>query len=87
MPNKCFQEKRLRLHKIGLTYAEATAYHDFHHTKNTGNFGSEYLDYFFGSMDAWIAVGGVDGYLAQKRQGNFGNVLNDAHPSRKVAQQ
>lgn len=72
------------LHKLGLTYAEQTAYHDFHHTKNSGNFAAPYLDYFFGTMDAWIEVGGVEGYLALKRQGVVGNVLNNIHPTQSA---
>ena len=62
------------LHRIGLTNAEAAAYHDYHHTGNRGNFGGPmYLDHFFGTMDAWLDIGGVEGYIAKKRQGN---VLN-----------
>jgi len=73
------------LHGIGLTHADATAYHDFHHVKNSGNFGTPYLDYFFGTMEAWKQVGGADGYVAQKREGAVGNVLNDIHPKRANA--
>lgn len=62
------------LHRIGLTNAEAAAYHDYHHTGNRGNFGGPaYLDHFFGTMDAWLDIGGVEGYIAKKRSGS---VLN-----------
>merc|ERR1711977_456183 len=54
------------LHHIGLTNSSAAAYHDFHHSGNRGNFGIEYLDYFCGTMDAWIKEGGEDGYIAKK---------------------
>ena len=43
-------------HKLGLTNADAAAWHDFHHTGNRGNFGAAYLDYLFGTMDAWVAM-------------------------------
>jgi len=52
-----------QLHKLGLTNADAACYHDFHHTGNSGNFGVEYLDYFCGTMDSYIKLGGRDGYL------------------------
>lgn len=56
---------------LGLTNAEHTAYHDFHHTSNTGNFGGcDYLDHIFGTQDSWLAVGGIEGYIAKKRSGN-----------------
>ena len=70
------------LYELGLL-GDAAPYHDFHHTVNSGNFGAEYLDHTFGTMDAWLRLGGVEGYLAKKKAGSFGNVLNDAHPSRK----
>jgi len=57
------------LHKIGLTHSEDAAWHDFHHTKNHGNFGpSPFTDYLFGTMDAWIQQGGCEGYVAQYRR-------------------
>lgn len=64
---------------------DAAPYHDFHHTKNSGNFGAEYLDHFFGTMDAWLRQGGTPGYVAAKRQGVVGNVLRNDHPERKAA--
>jgi len=54
------------LHKIGLTNATIAAHHDFHHTRNQGNFGWEILDYAFGTMDEWVSIGGRKGYLAQR---------------------
>ena len=67
------------LHRIGLTNSEGTAYHDFHHTGNRGNFGGpQYLDHFFGTMDAWLAMGGVEGYIRRKKKGvPTGNVLRN----------
>jgi sterol desaturase/sphingolipid hydroxylase (fatty acid hydroxylase superfamily) len=59
----CF--KHSWLNKIGLTHSGSAAHHDFHHTCNKGNFGWAVLDYAFGTMDAWVALGGTDGYLAQ----------------------
>jgi sterol desaturase/sphingolipid hydroxylase (fatty acid hydroxylase superfamily) len=56
-------------HKIGLTNASTCAYHDHHHMKNSGNFGAEYLDWMFGTMDAWVHIGGEDGYVALKKLG------------------
>jgi methylsterol monooxygenase len=50
---------------LGLTHGTHTVYHDFHHTGNRGNYGGpEYLDYFFGTMQPWIDIGGTEGYLA-----------------------
>lgn len=50
------------LHKIGLTNSDGAAYHDFHHTKNSGNFGGGmYLDYFFGTMDSYVKIGMAEG--------------------------
>jgi sterol desaturase/sphingolipid hydroxylase (fatty acid hydroxylase superfamily) len=51
------------LQKIGLTNSGGAAFHDFHHTKNRGNFGSLYIDYLFGTMDGWVAGGGLEGYI------------------------
>ena len=59
------------LHSVGLTNSESAAFHDFHHTGNRGNFGfgpPAYLDHCFGTMDAWLAVGGIEGYLAQCKE-------------------
>lgn len=56
------------LHSIGLTNSDSAAFHDFHHTRNCGNFGfgpPSYLDYCFGTMDSWLAIGGIEGYLEQ----------------------
>lgn len=43
------------LDSIGLLNAPEAAYHDFHHTKNKGNYGSgEFLwDYFCGTSHGW----------------------------------
>ena len=35
------------LHKIGLTFADTALYHDYHHTRNIGNFGGHIHDYLF----------------------------------------
>jgi len=59
------------LHSIGLTNSESAAFHDFHHTGNRGNFGfgpPAYLDHCFGTMDGWLALGGIKGYLAAQRE-------------------
>jgi len=53
------------LQQIGFTYSHTAAYHDFHHTGNRGNFGSAWLDWTFGTMDAWADLGGMQGYLKQ----------------------
>lgn len=52
--------------RVGLSNPEAAAWHDYHHTGNRGNFGAAYLDWLFGTMDAFAALGGVDGYLERK---------------------
>lgn len=56
------------LHRIGLTNADSTAFHDFHHTENKGAFGSEFTDHFFGTMDRWIQVGRAEGYVKLARE-------------------
>jgi len=55
-------------HKLGLTNSYRATYHDFHHTKNQGNFGSELMDYLFGTMDAWVESGDYEGYIKQYRR-------------------
>lgn len=65
------------LHSIGLTNSESAAFHDFHHTSNRGNFGfgpPAYLDHCFGTMDAWLAAGGIDGFLARCKKQAAGDV-------------
>lgn len=69
------------LHRIGLTYADQAAFHDFHHTGNQGCFAAEYLDHLFGTMDAWLKIGGIEGYLAKKKSSSFCNVLNKSKPA------
>ena len=60
----CF--KGTWLAKIGVLHG--SAYHDFHHADNRGNFGGpEYLDALCGTQDAWLKIGGTEGYMAQKR--------------------
>ena len=51
------------LHKIGLTNSESSAYHDYHHSGNRGNFGALWLDWLCGTMDAWLELGGTEGYI------------------------
>ena len=41
------------LHRIGLTNADGTLYHDFHHSKNIGNFASLPQDALFGTREGW----------------------------------
>ena len=44
------------------TNSDGAAYHDFHHTKNSGNFGGAmYLDYMFGTMDSYAKIGLAEG--------------------------
>ena len=43
--------------------------HDYHHTGNRGNFGAPYLDWLHGTMDSWLAEGGIEGYIAKKNHG------------------
>jgi len=49
---------------LWITHADGVAEHDHHHTNNRGCFGSVYLDYAFGTMDAYVACGMGDGYRA-----------------------
>ena len=51
------------MHKIGFTNSEAAAYHDYHHSGNRGNFGAVWLDWMCGTMDAWLQLGGTEGYI------------------------
>jgi methylsterol monooxygenase len=50
------------LGKVGLANSHGAAFHDYHHTVNRGNFGSPLTDWFGGTMDGWITMGGQDGY-------------------------
>eukprot|EP01064_Diplonema_japonicum_P027543 TRINITY_DN3_c0_g1_i1.p1 TRINITY_DN3_c0_g1~~TRINITY_DN3_c0_g1_i1.p1 ORF type:complete len:319 (+),score=80.42 TRINITY_DN3_c0_g1_i1:63-1019(+) len=53
-------------HKLGLTHASGAAFHDFHHTINSGNFSEPWIDWLFGTMDPWLVQGSEEGYLARK---------------------
>lgn len=59
----CFRDTLL--YKLGLTNADAAAYHDYHHSGNCGNFGAEWLDWTFGTMDSYVQLGGAEGYIEQ----------------------
>eukprot|EP00966_Prymnesium_polylepis_P273347 6315284-Prymnesium_polylepis.2 len=56
-------------HALGFTNATTATHHDYHHTRNQGNFGWEILDYAFGTMDEWVQMGGREGYLALHKDG------------------
>ena len=45
---------------LGLTNGSNAEFHDFHHTDNRGNYGSEMLDYLFGTMDNWLLLKNLD---------------------------
>ena len=52
-----------------LTNGEEACQHDFHHTHNSGCFGAEWLDWLFGTMDGYAALGGDHaGYCAKMRR-------------------
>ena len=40
---------------------------DFHHTRNSGNFGSPMHDWLFGTMDLYLSIGGEEGYCAMAK--------------------
>lgn len=50
------------LDKLGLCHPDATTHHDYHHTVNSGNFGVEWMDWFCGTQDTFVAAGGTRGY-------------------------
>ena len=62
----CF--KGTILDKIGLAHADGAAHHDYHHAVNTGNFGTEWMDWLFGTEDGFVAGGMHDGYVAKKNK-------------------
>ena len=64
----CF--KNTILDYIGLAHAENAAFHDYHHAINSGNFGSFFSDYIFGTCDKYLKDGGYDAYCekAMKKQ-------------------
>ena len=41
------------LYSIGLTNTDRTLYHDFHHTKNIGNYAGPAQDTLFGTNTGW----------------------------------
>ena len=47
---------------LWLTHADGAAEHDHHHAVNKGCFGAAWLDWACGTMDAFVACGGADGY-------------------------
>eukprot|EP01061_Rhynchopus_euleeides_P040348 TRINITY_DN693_c0_g1_i1.p1 TRINITY_DN693_c0_g1~~TRINITY_DN693_c0_g1_i1.p1 ORF type:complete len:322 (+),score=113.76 TRINITY_DN693_c0_g1_i1:71-1036(+) len=55
------------LHKLGLTYSDDAAFHDFHHTVNKGNYSVQWVDALFGTMDTWVDGGCVEGYIQKGR--------------------
>ncbi len=64
----CF--KGTFLDKIGLAHANQGAHHDYHHTVNFGNFGTEWMDWICGTQDGFVAGGMHDGYI-EKRLPNY----------------
>jgi sterol desaturase/sphingolipid hydroxylase (fatty acid hydroxylase superfamily) len=62
---------------LWLITAESAAFHDHHHTSNQGNFGCNYTDYLFGTMDHWVSVGGEEGYINLKMKNSSGK--NDSN--------
>ena len=52
---------------LGLANASSSAHHDFHHTRNSGNFGSPMHDWLFGTMDLYLSIGGEEGYCAMAK--------------------
>jgi sterol desaturase/sphingolipid hydroxylase (fatty acid hydroxylase superfamily) len=55
--------------RLWLNHCDEAIHHDYHHTVNTGNFGSEWMDWLFGTEDGFMAAGGVEGYLAKRKGG------------------
>lgn len=53
--------------RMGLMSTKNAIHHDHHHTSNQGNFGSLYLDWAFGTMDAFVASGGYESYSKNKK--------------------
>jgi len=51
--------------RLGLAESDG-GFHDHHHIVNAGNYGSELLDWAFGTMDSWVFMGGSDGYRARQ---------------------
>lgn len=47
---------------LGLTHASEACEHDHHHSINRGCFGAVWLDWLCGTMDAYVACGGAEGY-------------------------
>jgi len=45
------------LARVGLLHGHKSAFHDYHHSKNMGNYGQGYLDMLFGTADSWLAEG------------------------------
>lgn len=51
---------------LNITSHARAAEHDFHHTCNSGNFGPQWMDWLFGTMDAWAVAGREATYLDAK---------------------
>eukprot|EP00658_Telonema_sp_P-2_P007569 TRINITY_DN1282_c0_g1_i1.p1 TRINITY_DN1282_c0_g1~~TRINITY_DN1282_c0_g1_i1.p1 ORF type:complete len:269 (+),score=50.70 TRINITY_DN1282_c0_g1_i1:138-944(+) len=56
------------VHGIGLTNSHSTAWHDYHHTGNQGNFGAAWLDWLCGTMDHFCELGMAEGYIEHCRR-------------------
>eukprot|EP00127_Corallochytrium_limacisporum_P003302 Clim_evm151s147 gene=Clim_evmTU151s147 len=53
---------------MGLLHGFKAAFHDYHHTRNKGNFGGPQYDELFGTQDWWLTQGGVQGQWDLKRR-------------------
>lgn len=54
------------LGRVGLLHGHHASHHDFHHSRNVGNYGSAFTDGLFGTMGAWLDADGEAGLWALK---------------------
>jgi sterol desaturase/sphingolipid hydroxylase (fatty acid hydroxylase superfamily) len=52
---------------LKLSHGSWASHHDYHHSHNTGNFGSELCDWVCGTMDGYVKDGMTEGYLKRKQ--------------------
>ena len=53
------------LELIGYDHVESACFHDHHHTRNMGNYGSMVTDWLFGTLDDYVNMGLSEGYAAK----------------------
>jgi len=63
---------------FGVTNWKSAADHDFHHTSNSGNFGTSWLDWLHGTMDSYAVAGLSEAYYKELMDGKLSYMHADS---------